>query len=105
MLLSAAALLITSLLLGFIDFFIYLVIFQKLLVCSDGIDTAIIDDDDTVRVFYGRDTLCDDQLGRSRNILGKALLDLCIRRCINGACGVVQYKYLLLNTSYYSLFL
>ena len=61
---------------------------------ADGVNTPVIEHDDTVRVLHGADALRDDDLRRLRDIGGKGLLDLRIRARVDGARRVIENKHL-----------
>jgi len=61
---------------------------------ANAINAAIIHHNDTVCILYGGDTLCDDQFGRTRDLLTESLTNLGICRRIDRTGTVIQDQYL-----------
>ena len=67
---------------------------KKLLVGTKTVDLTVIHNDDPVRVLDAGNTLCDDQLGGIRDLLGKGTADPCVCGSIYRTGGVIQDQYL-----------
>ena len=88
--LGGLAIFVRSFLLGLIDIAVDLALFHQLVMCADGIDFAIVHDDDHIRVHDGDNALGNDDLGRAGERGAQCLADLGICRGIDRAGGVVQ---------------
>ena len=58
------------------------------------IDTSVIQNEDPVSGLHTGNTLCDDDLGRTRDLSCKCRPDAGVCGCINGAGRVIQDQYL-----------
>ena len=61
--------------------------------CTESIDLTIFHNDDTVRILYTGDSLCNDQFRRIRNLFTECSPDLRIRCGIYRTGTVIQDQY------------
>ncbi len=60
----------------------------------EPVDPSVFHDEDLIRVLNTGNPLGDDQLGGSRNLLGKSTPDLRVCGRVHGAGGIIQDQYL-----------
>ena len=61
---------------------------------ADGVDTPVIEHDDTVCILHRADALRDDDLRRVGNVGRERLLNLRIRARVDGARRVIENEHL-----------
>ena len=57
---------------------------------ADIADRTAVHDQNPIRILYGGNSLCDDDLGRFRNVLTQRLADLCVRLGIHRTGRIVE---------------
>ena len=62
--------------------------------CANGVNSAVVHNNDHIRILNGCNSLCNDDLGGICQLISECLADLCFGGCINRAGGVIKNEYL-----------
>ena len=79
-----------ALCLRFIDLTVNLIGGKQLFMCPKAIDPSFIQNKNTVGILYAGYTLGNDQLCRVWNLIPEGPAYICVGRCVDGACTVVE---------------